>query len=207
MIFQAAVRSWPPAAVHDTVAAVVRSADFRRSLQMSLAERLLRWLGEAFDRLDSALRGWHSARSVAIGLGMLLVLLVVGRLLLAARGRRGGSEWGDDSRGTAAREDPWGAAERYVRAGRFEEAAHALYRAVLESLAHGERLRLDPSKTGGDYARELRARGSPSFPPFRAFLARFDVAIFGHGGCTAESMAELTRLAEPFRPRRGVRAA
>ena len=207
MIFQAAVRSWPSAAVHDTVAAVVRSADFRRSLQLSMAERLLRWVGEAFDRLDAALRGWHSARSVAIALGVLLVLLAVGRLLLAARGRRGGSEWDDESRGAASREDPWGAAERYARADRFEEATHALYRAVLESLAQGERLRLDPSKTGGDYARELRARSSPSYPPFRAFLARFDLAIFGHGGCTGESMAELSRLAEPFRPRRGARAA
>jgi hypothetical protein len=78
---------------------------------------------------------------------------------------------------------------------------------VLESLARSEHLRLDPSKTSGDYARELRTRGSSSHAPFRAFGRRFDVAVYGHGGCDEAAIAELYRLAAPFRPRAGARAA
>lgn len=206
-MLQAALRTWPPGVVHDTVAAVVQSAKFRRSLQMSLAERLYRWIGEAFDWLLALFRGSSSARWVAIGLGALLAVLVVARLLLAARARKEGSEpteWRGHGDGG---EDPWRAAERLASAGRLEEAAHAIYRGVLASLAANDRVRLDPSKTSGDYARELRARGSASYAPFRAFGRRFDVAVYGHDGCGAEAIAELTRLAEPFRPRGGARAA
>ena len=75
----------------------------------------------------------------------------------------------------------------------------------LNGLAAGfqqaERFRLDPSKTSGDYARELRARGSSSYPPFRAFSRRFDVAVYGHGGCDAALIRDLRALAAPFAPR------
>lgn len=206
-MLQAALRTWPPAAVHDTVAAVVQSAEFRRSLQMSIAERLFQWAREVLDRLSEFLRGSSSARAIAIGLGVLLALLVVARIVLAARARRRGGPADDVESGRSAGEDPWRAAKRLSDAGRLEEAAHAIYRGVLEELAHRERLRLDPSRTSGDYARELRARGSPSLAPFRAFVRRFDVAVFGHGGCGADAIADLYRLAEPLRGRVMARVA
>jgi hypothetical protein len=116
---------------------------------------------------------------------------------------------GEGGRGGRTGEDPWRAADALLAAGRLEEAAHALYRGVVESVARAEKLRLDPSKTSGDYARELRGRGSARLSPFRAFARRFDVAVYGHGGCDAEALSELARLAEPFRPERagGARAA
>ena len=72
---------------------------------------------------------------------------------------------------------------------------------ILLALARSDRLRLDPSKTSGDYARELRARGSPAYQPFREFSRRFDVAVFGHGGCDAGLIDDLRRLASPLTPR------
>jgi hypothetical protein len=72
---------------------------------------------------------------------------------------------------------------------------------VLLSLARNERLRLDPSKTSGDYARDLRARASSSYQPFRSFARRFDVAVYGHGGCDAALITDLRALAAPFLPR------
>ena len=207
MIFQAAIREWPPAAIHDTVAAVVSARAFQRPLQTSLAQRLFRWVADGVDALVHFLRGSGPARWIAIGFTVLLVLLVVGRFLLAARARDEDVERGDRARGGRPGEDPWRAAERLAAAGQFHEAAHALYRGVVESLARIERLRLDPSKTSGDYVRELRARGSARLTPFRAFARRFDVAVYGHGGCTAEAIADLSRLAEPFRADRSVRAA
>lgn len=201
------MREWPAAAVHDTVASVVRARVFQRSLQMSLAQRLYRWVADGIDALVEFLRGSGPARWVAIGFTVLLVLAVVARFLLAARARDadiGGDEQGG-RRGSG--EDPWRAAERLAAAGQLEEAAHALYRGVVEGIARTDRLRLDPSKTSGDYARELCARGSARLSPFRLFARRFDVAVYGHGGCTAEAIAELSRLAEPFRGERSARAA
>jgi hypothetical protein len=207
MLLQAAVRAWPPAAIHDTVASVLSARAFQRSLQASLAQRLYRWVADGIEARVDFLRGSGPARWIAIGFTVLLVLLVIARVLLAARARSEEIDGGDRARGGRAGEDPWRAAERLAAAGKFEEAAHALYRGVVEGLARSDRLRLDPSKTSGDYARELRARGSARLAPFRLFARRFDVAVYGHAGCTAEKVAELSRLAEPFRGDRGVRAA
>jgi hypothetical protein len=207
ILLQAAMREWPPAAVHDTVASVVNARAFQRSLQMSLAQRLYRWVADGIEALVEFLRGSGPARWIAIGFTVLLVLLVVARFLLAARARTEDIDRDEPGRRGRSGEDPWRAAERLAAAGQFEEAAHALYRGVVESVARTDRLRLDPSKTSGDYARELRARGSVRQTPFRKFARRFDVAVYGHGGCTAAAITELMQLAEPFRGERGARAA
>jgi hypothetical protein len=200
MMLQVAQRVWSSASVHDTVEAVVRGAAFRRSLQTSVAERLLQWFGEWMSRLSHYLRGAPSARTIALGVAAALVLAVVVRLLVAARARDADALATSRRTRVGTAQDPWSEADRLVAEGRFEEAAHALYHGVLSGLVRRERLRLDPSKTSGDYARELRRRGAPSYAAFRTFVRRFDVAVYGYGGCTAESVAELRRLAEPFAP-------
>jgi len=209
MLLQAALRAWPPGAVHDTVSAVVNGPAFRKSLQTTLAQRFLRWLLDGLESLMDFLRGSAPARWAATAFGLLLVLLIVGRFVLAARAREDDMGSGEGGRPRHSGEDPWRAAEALLAAGRLEEAAHALYRGVVESVTRTEKLRLDPSKTSGDYARELRARGSPRLGAFRAFARRFDVAVYGHGGCDANAVSDLARLAQPFRPDRsgGARAA
>jgi hypothetical protein len=198
LLAQLATRQLPASAIHDTVAAIARGIDYRRSLRQSLFDRFFLWLSEGIAHLVRFLR--HSPVSRPFGL-MVIALIVLGvaaRLLISARAR-------DDASGPLRRrtrasgtEDPFTVAERLAAEGRFEEAAHALYRGVLVALAQRERLRLDPSKTSGDYARELRARGSPAYQPFRAFGRRFDVAVFGHGGCDARLIDDLRTLAQPL---------
>src|SRR4051812_21338750 len=189
MLLQAALRAWPPAVVHDTVAAVVNSPAFRKSLQTTLAQRFLRWLLDGLDAMMDFLRGSAPARWAAMAFGLLLVVLIVGRFLLAARARDDDMASGEGGLGGRTGEDPWRAADALLVAGRLEEAAHALYRGVVESVARAEKLRLDPSKTSGDYARELRVRGSTRLSTFRAFARRFDVAVYGHGGCDAAALS------------------
>jgi hypothetical protein len=94
--------------------------------------------------------------------------------------------------------DAWAAAQRLAAEGRYTEAAHALYRAVLERLSASDGVRLHPSKTSGDYVRELRRRGSGSATLFRAFARRFDTVIFGTGVCEADDFQALMRDAEPM---------
>ncbi len=200
-VMQAAPRDWAPQAVHDTVRAVLETAPFRRSLQQSLLERLLLWLSELVQRLARYFESSASARTMAITLAAMLAMAVVARVILAARARDGlGSSTAGRHR-EARDADPWLAAEHLASAGRYEEAAHAVYRGVLHSLAASERMRLDASFTSGDYARALRTRGSAALVPFRAFSRRFDVAAYGHGECDARLVSDLLALAQPFRAR------
>jgi len=201
MLLQVAQRVWQPATVHDTVAAVARELAFRRSLRTSIADRLMLWLGEAIGWLIRHLRHAPSAKPLASVFVALIVVAVVGRLIVAAFARDELATSNPMRRKKSSSEDPFIAADRFAAEGRFEEAAHAIYRGVLLALARTDRVRLDPSKTSGDYARELRARGSSSVQPFRAFARRFDVAVFGHGVCDAALIDDLRQLAAPFTAR------
>jgi hypothetical protein len=200
-MFQVVERRWPAGAIHDSVAAVVRASEFQRSLQSSIGERLLVWLGEWIGRAVRFLRGTSSARTVALTVAALLVVIVVARLVVGARLRQARGERAGRALGARRGEDPWRAAERLARDGQYEDAAHALYHAVLINLAQTEHVRLDPSKTSGDYARDLRNRGSQSHRAFRTFARRFDAGVFGHGDCDAGFIDELWQLAAPFAPR------
>lgn len=204
-MIQATVRAWPAGAVHDTVAAVVRSAAFRRSVQTTLLERLLGWLGQGLSWLARAMGDLPGGRTIVVWITAAVVLVVIARVLLAALARDPHARSRGSGTLTHRDEDPWRSAERLAAAGDHEGAAHALYRGVLASVSRSERLRLDPSKTSGDYSRELRARGSAAYPPFRAFARRFDAAIYGHGRVDAALIDELLRLATPLRA--GARAA
>jgi hypothetical protein len=201
VLIQIAQRVWAPGVVHDTVAAVARDVVYRRALGNSVFDRLFNWLAQLFERVVRAFRGAGVPRGFGYAVVTLIVLLVIARLIIAARARDDGAAPRRRRSRAKAGDDPFGAAERLAGEGRFEDAAHALYRGVLLALARGERVRLDPSKTSGDYTRDLRARGSASHQPFRAFARRFDVAVYGHGPIDAALIDDLWRLAAPFLPR------
>lgn len=199
LLVQGLERSWPATAVHDSVRAVVQDPAFRRSLRRSFADSIMMWLVEWFDRLGRQLQNLPSMRTVALGLVVLLVLFTIVRVVLAARAADQQS-LRPLRRGALSLDDPWRTADTLLEGSQYEEAAHALYRGVLLTIGRVERIRLDPSRTSGDYARELRRRGASSVTPFRAFTRRFDAAVYGHEGCTAETLRDLVQLSAPFRP-------
>ena len=193
-------RQWPAAAVHDTVQAVLRDAAFQRSLRRSLADRALLWVTDILARLTRRFHHGPSLRAIGLGVAALLVLFVIARSWNAARARDNRPGAGAKRRGgVATADDPWRAADALAGQGRFEDAAHALYRGVIQSIGQSERVRLDPAKTSGDYARDLRRRGAPSLVSFRAFIVRFDVIVYGHQPADATALDELLHLAQPFR--------
>ena len=192
---------WPASAVHDTVAAIARGLEYRRSIRQSLLDRAFVWLAEAIERIVTLVRNLPSSRAIGLTILGIIVAAILLRLVIAALARDEAGASGRRRGGARAGEDPFVAADRLAAEGRFEDAAHALYHGVLIAVARSDRLRLDPSKTSGDYARELRARGSSSYQPFRQFSRRFDVAVFGHGGCDAALIDDLRRLASPLTPR------
>jgi len=162
---------------------------------------LLAELGRLVMWIIEAVRGIPGGKATILTVIAVVLLLVLGRLLLA-------SEWGEETLmrrrpggARVTRIDPWTAAENLAAAGDYMGAAHALYQAVLQRLADHERIRIHASKTSGDYARDLRRRGSPIAAGFQAFGRRFDRVVFGAGVCTADDFAALRRdaLAIPER--------
>jgi hypothetical protein len=127
-----------------------------------------------------------------------IVLAVIARAVYLWRQRRlfdaAALAWESSPLRRAGR-DPWSAAEELSARGEFTEAAHALYAALLESAAHAGQIRLHPSKTAGDYVRELRNRSSSLFTLFREFARSYETVIYGIGVCDAERYHKLHALA------------
>lgn len=205
---QAPDAGWPRAAIHDTVAAIVRQPSYRRGLGTTLLDRPLGWIGDWYSRLVAALGTVPHGRVVATIAAATVALLVIARIAYAAR-LRGTSTTsianGRSRRGTAA--DPWREAEQLAAAGQFTEAAHALYRGTVTILASQGLVRRHEAKTSGDYARELRRRGAPAYTAFRAFGLRYDRIIYGTGTCDAAGYDALLAEARAVLERPGERAA
>ncbi|HVH12581.1 MAG TPA: DUF4129 domain-containing protein [Longimicrobium sp.] len=69
-------------------------------------------------------------------------------------------------------------ARRAAAAGRYREAAVALYQALLLRLEASGALRYDPAKTPGDYRREAR-KAPQAAGALASFLRGFEPAVFG----------------------------
>ncbi|MHB1224374.1 MAG: DUF4129 domain-containing protein [Gemmatimonadaceae bacterium] len=185
-----------PAAVRDTLAAVFRQPAFERSLRDTLWRRFTRWLGDMIERLgtftgESPALAW-TLRVVIV----LAIALVVARLTYVLWARRPARAGGNGRRaGSATADDPWRRARAEADAGRHTEAAHLLYAGLLQWLAATERLKLHPSKTAGDYSRELRARSSGALGGFRDFARSYETVVYGDQRCDRECYERLDMLA------------
>jgi hypothetical protein len=183
--------------VQDTIAAVFRSPDFARDARSSLWTRFVRWLGGVIARFFANTRDHPLGTRVVIALLLALGIAVAVRLAYGAWLARG-EGW---SRRGATREraaragDPWSIARAAAEAGRYLEAAHALYQALLTALVERERVRLHPAKTAGDYVRDLRALRSPLLPRFRDFTRAYEVVAYGTGECDRARYERLLALA------------
>lgn len=137
--------------------------------------------------------------AVLIGISLLTVA-VMARFLYLWRARTAlgieGAGWAPGAGGT--RGDAWTAAQRLAARGDYTAAAHALYAALLDAGARQELLRLHPSKTAGDYVREVRKRSSSTFPGFRDFARAYEFVIYGLGECDRERYDRLLSLALPI---------
>ncbi|HKG90375.1 MAG TPA: DUF4129 domain-containing protein [Gemmatimonadaceae bacterium] len=188
-----------PATVRDSVRAVFRDAAYDRTLRETLWDRISEWFGELFRRFREAAGDqpafyWTTvvvlAAVAAAAAGRLIYLAVVRRDLSVA-GRGGAAGRG----GRRAAVDPRLRAQELAAAGDYTEAAHALYRALLEAISQRERVRLHPSKTVGDYVRDLRARSSSLFGRFRDFARSYEVVVYGLGVCDRDRYERLFALA------------
>ncbi|HET7583751.1 MAG TPA: DUF4129 domain-containing protein [Gemmatimonadaceae bacterium] len=192
-------------AIRDTVQAVFSAAryDDRRTLW----QRFWGWVGVhvlepvwgAIGRALHFIWGAPGLRwTVIVGLAV-VVALIVWRTVIAIRDEPRRREL----RATRAARvafgmDPLALAQTLAARGDFTGAAHALYAALLREAARRERLELHPSKTVGDYARDLRARSSSLLSRFREFGRSYEFVVYGVGECDRDRYERLWTLASPI---------
>ena len=186
------------------MAAVFRQAAFVKRQPSWIARKI----EQLFDWIAGLFRGLGGARTsnpvlfwtiMAILIGTALAVLA--RLLWVAHLRRNqGIGARPELRGAAniAHGDPWTLAQQHAARGDFTAAAHSLYLALLHAIARRGLVRLHPSKTVGDYVRELRVRSSTVFARFRDFARAYETVVYGSGVCDQERYEKLQRLALPI---------
>lgn len=193
---QEVVGRWTTAAIHDTVAAIARQPAYATPLRRSLIGRALGYLMDRFADLLGLLHGSRDFRLVVIAATALIVLAVAGRVLISRQldvmGRRDGSR--ANSRGE--RRDFWALSHELADGADYVGACHALYAAVVETLARTGAVKFHASKTSGDYARELRRRSSPALQDFRQFARDLDRVVYGKASATREDYDRLSHAAE-----------
>lgn len=185
-----------PEAVRDTLAAIFRQPAYERSFRSTLWSRFTRWVGDILERLTNFTDNSPTLAWTLRVLTVVAIVLVVARLTYVIWARRPTSVSAHGRAGVrGATADPWVHARAEAAAGRYTEAAHLLYAALLQALATHERLRLHPSKTLGDYTRELRARSSTALSGFRDFARNYESVVYDHQECDRERYELLHTLA------------
>lgn len=188
-------RPIPDEAIRDTLARILTHDEYDRSLRETAWERFWNWLMELFQPAGRAIRESPLAQRLALAVVILLVVAIVARVVVVtygARVARAAEREGRGGRGRMGRlSDPWLEAQRLAESGDYTGAAHAAYEAVLLALRARARVRLHPSKTVGDYVRELRRLQSPLLGGYREFARLYEVVIYGVGTC---DLARWTRL-------------
>ena len=191
-------------AIRDTMAAVFRQAAFARRQPSWIARKLeqfYHWLGDLLGQFG------HTRTSSPVVFWSVIVVVIAVAVAIIARlawvsylRRKQGIAARPELRGgtVIGQVDPWSAAQQYAAHGDFTSAAHSLYLALLNSIARRGLIRLHPSKTVGDYVRELRARSATVFSRFRDFARAYETVVYGTGVCDQERYETLQRLALPI---------
>jgi hypothetical protein len=195
VLLQQAVGRWSTAEIHDTVAAIARQPAYAVPLRRSLLGRALAYLINRFGDLLDLLHGSRDFRLVAIASVVVIVLAIAGRVLISRQLDVAGRSAGRIRGGVGEQRDYWLLANELSATGDHVGACHALYAAVVETLVRRGDIKFHSSKTSGDYARELRRRGSPSFQSFLAFARQFDRVVYGRATVDREDFAGLLHAA------------
>lgn len=178
-------------AIADTVTAVFSGPEFNPQRGLWGLPSLLWWTKYLDFSLDRELAWW-------LGIGLLVILALIALIYYLRRyllDRELGAASGDRMGSGLRARDAWTVAQELAAEGDFTGAAHALYIALLGSLAKRDLLRLHPSKTIGDYLRELRRRPTAPIQTVHEFARTYELVAYGLRPCDADRYARLRALA------------
>lgn len=187
----------PASGIRDAVDEVFRDPAYNR---VSLLDRLLAWFGDVLEAVLSRIApgtapgGVYWILVIVIALVALGVAIRLGAFVALDRRAVRRLAAGMGGAGGAGR-DAWALAADHASRGDHTAAAHALYTALLGSIAAGGHLDLHESKTTGDYVRELARRRAAFLAGFRDFARTYDFVIYGLGACDRDRYDRLHFLA------------
>lgn len=185
----------PAAAIRDTISRIVLERGYRRSVTSTLLSRGWEWVTRTLGDLFNQAAGSRGTFLVSLTVLAVLIVATIARAVIVAQARRQAArrlvvEVSADAQLAQAR----GLAAQ----GAHVEAAHLLYAAVITQLVEQKRVRRHPSKTVGDYWRELRAASDGSASPYLSFSRTYEIVVYGDGLCDATRYARLEQLAAPM---------
>lgn len=185
----------PAAAIRDTLSRIVLERGYRRSVTSTLLSRGWEWVTRTLGDLFNQAAGSRGTFLVSLTVLAVLIIATIARAVIVAQARRQAArrlvvEVSADAQLAQAR----GLAAQ----GAHVEAAHLLYAAVITQLVEQKRVRRHPSKTVGDYWRELRAASDGSASPYLSFSRTYEIVVYGDGLCDATRYARLEQLAAPM---------
>lgn len=184
----------PASAIRDTISRIVLEPGYQRSITSTLLSRFWEWftriIGDLF-RTATASRGTYM---ITLGVLALVIAALVARSVIVARARRQAARRATP---TVAADALLGQARALAAQGAHVEAAHLLHAAIVTRLVEHRRVRQHPSKTVGDYWRELRGAGDALAPVYHGFAQVYDIVAYGDGRCDATRYARLEQLAAP----------
>ena len=185
----------PASAIRDTIARIVLERGYRRSTTSTLLSRFWDWFTDLLSRLFAQATGSRGTYLISLTLLALVALTSIARAVIVARARRLAATRRE---AVATAEDVLAQARALAAQGAFTDAAHLLYAAVLTRLAEHRRVRRHPSKTVGDYGRELRTLNDTLARPYRDFADTYDFVAYGDAMCDAARYERLEQLAAPL---------
>lgn len=92
----------------------------------------------------------------------------------------------------------WRQADDLARGGKFLDAVRTLYLAVLAMLHRADLIRYAPTRTNGEYLRQLRGK-EPVQRPFRGLTGLFEIKWYGERHCEPGDYDACRRLADQVR--------
>jgi hypothetical protein len=188
------VQSVSADSIREAITTVFARREYDRSVLPTLLGRITNavfgWLGD----LLQSIRHAGPVQKGALVVLMVVLVAVIARLAILSNAagvafRRAGTF------GFGSREDAWAEAQRLAHAGQYTDAAHALYRGLLDDMARRDQIQLHDSKTVGDYGRDLRRRSSGLAPRYRDFARTYETVVYGLGTCDRERYERLYALA------------
>lgn len=191
-------------AIRDTMAAVFRQGAFARRQPSWIARKITQffeWLWDLLSRLGDTRTSSPAFFWTVMTIIIVIAVAITARLAWVSYRRRNqgiGAREAPAGPGGVALADPWTLAQQHAARGDFTAAAHSLYLALLNAIARRGLIRLHPSKTVGDYVRELRSRSAAVFTRFRDFARAYETVVYGTGVCDQERYEKLQRLALPI---------
>ncbi|GEM_PF-309712 len=188
------VQSVSADSIRKAITTVFARREYDRTIASTLWGRIVNAALSLLRDLLQSIRHAGPVQKGALVVLMVVLVAVIARLAILSNAagvafRRAGTF------GFGGPQDAWAEAQRLAHAGQYTDAAHALYRGLLDDMARRDLIQLHYSKTVGDYGRDLRRRSSGLTPHYRDFARTYETVVYGLGTCDRERYERLYALA------------